>query len=182
MKIYIETQLLISAAKYDECSLPKEAFTSDLAIAEIHNIDEPERTWVAQLLENNYIPCLKVNKEEFEFARKYVYNHIINPKDFCLGVHYAIAAKVQAKLFSNDERFSLLKEEFNRINQHFGWPITKVEVAKCSTTETNLQKVREMINRLFETQGSVRTVAAVKESVEFFTREKKLNLKRVEKI
>lgn len=183
---YAETSFVLAACK-DEAAEGrlKEGFVvSDLVIAEIHNLDEPWRTWSAQLLKELNPVCLRIENDLVEFAKKYVYNKVIGYGELSLGIHYILAACGGADLLvSCDARFSELKAGFDNLNRHFGRPTIDVEVAECADWPRDmLSRIRGMVGRLCESQGSVRLTSAVYESLDFFFREKELRLRRVARL
>ncbi|BAT71221.1 hypothetical protein TST_0413 [Thermosulfidibacter takaii ABI70S6] len=187
MKIYVETTLLLAMAKDEELAQKidlKNAFISDLVLAEIHNLEEPWRNWVAKFLKEHPLVSVKLQKEEIEFARKYVYNKIIKPEEFTLGLHYFIGcSKGFDAIYTCDPLLEQLKPEMDRINLHFNKNTTEVKNFSCTDyPQADLIKIRQMINRLCESQGEVRLLTAIRESQEFFCKEKELSIKRLEKL
>ncbi len=182
MKVrYIETSVLLWCAKNRE-GLPG-GVVSDLVLAEVHNLDEPWRDWAARLLEEASPLCLRLELSEVEFAQKYVYNHVLASSDYPLGLHYALAClRGLDGVVSCGDALEERKPELDRINSHFKVPAVEVETFECSELPEKLFEVRGMIGRLLESQGPVRLLQAVRESQEFFQREKGLKLKRVGKI
>ncbi len=186
MKTYITTSLLLSIAKEPEklSQIEGEPYISDLVIAEVHNIEEPWREWVAKLLKEHPMLCVKVQKEELEFSRKYVYNKVLTPEEYCTGLHYYIGCtKGFDEVHTCNSLMAEKKEELDRINQHFNKKTTEVKLLKCTDFPAEeLSRVRKMIARLCETQGEIKLLSAIRESVDFFFKEKELSLRRVEKI
>ncbi len=187
MKAYVETSLLLAMAK--EASSFDELYTvelvvSDLVIAEVHNLEEPWRQWVAQFLNEREVACLRVEKEDLEFARKYIYNKVLSTEEYPLGVHYLMACTRGAdRCYTCDVMLEQLKEGMDRINGHFGKPTVSISVIPCEDyPRQDLLKVRAMVGRLCESQGEVRLLSAIRESVDFFQREKGIRLRRVPKV
>ncbi len=190
-RVYLDTELLIFAAKSKENEEKLNAllsghqpFLSDLIIAEIHNLDEHFRHWIAQFLERNPMPVIKVNEEIIEFARKYVYNKVIEIENFTVGLHYAIASlKGIEIIFTPSEEWLSFYQGFKRINEHFN--VSTPEIKKIEAEDipsSNLKDVRKKIARLLETQGTTRLFRAIIESQEHFFKEKGIRLTRIEKI
>lgn len=186
-KLYLETTfILLVVDRKLEDSIKEElkdkyAFTSDVTLAEIHNLEEPIREFSARFLNDINIPVLKLHEYLAEFSRKYVYNKVLEEKDYSIGLHYLIASKNSAKLITADEKFEKLKEGLDRINSYFKVPITDVEIKGTYSNEL-LDKVRYNIGKLISSQGEKKFTVSIRESSEFFIREKKLPLLRREKI
>ncbi|MGB9808101.1 MAG: hypothetical protein ACPLSJ_06035, partial [Thermosulfidibacteraceae bacterium] len=127
-RVYIETSAILFFVKKDlkenltNLLKDKTHFISDLVLAEIHNMDEPYREYTARLLEEIGFPVLKLQEEDTEFARKYVYNKVIETKEYSLGLHYYLAAKNNAAIITASNRLIEVKEGLERINNHFKVP------------------------------------------------------------
>lgn len=186
-KKYIETTSLLLAIReeFKEKLLSEikdfDYFVSDLVLAEIHNMDEPDREYVARLLNEINPLVLKIQEEDLEFGRKYVYNKVLENKDYPLGVHYLIASKNNAVIVTCAKKLSDLKDGLDRINSYFKLPTSTISLIGYYESET-LEKVRASIGRLVETQGEKKLAVNIRESSEFFIREKKLPLVRREKV
>ncbi|GEM_PF-6633105 len=190
-KVYIDTELLLFATKsreneeqFNALLSGHQPFLSDLVIAEVHNLEEQFRHWVGEFLEKNPMPVIKVNEESIEFARKYVYNKVIEMKDFAIGLHYAIASlKGIDIVFTPSDKWVELYEGFKRINEHFN--VSAPEIRKVDVKEipkSSLEEIRVKIARLLEAQGTTRLFKAIIESQELFFKEKGFRLTRIEKI
>ncbi len=181
--VYVETSAILNKAANKE-KLEGEAIISDVVLAEIHNLDEPWRDWCARLLKENPPPNIRIEQEEVEFARKYVYNKVLSKEDYIIGLHYILACLRGAKkLMTCNPLFAEKKEELDRINRHFKKPTIEIELVECTKIpEETLKKVRSMAHRLLETQGPVKLVQALRESQEFFQKEKELKIRRISRI
>lgn len=186
-KKYIETTSLLSALKdeFKEKLLSEikgfNYFVSDLVLAEIHNMDEPDREYVARLLQEINPPVLKIQEEDLEFGRKYVYNKVLESKDYPLGVHYLIASKNNAVIVTCLKKLLELKDGLERINNYFKLPTPDISIIGHYENES-LDRIRVSIGRLVEAQGEKKLAIVIRESSEFFIREKKLSLIRREKV
>ncbi len=190
-KVYVDTELIIFAAKqkenedvFNELLSGHQPFISDIVIAEIHNLNEPFRHWTAQYLEKNTFPVIKISEEAIEFAKKYVYNKVIDSKDLTIGLHFSLASyKGIDFIVTPNEKWEQYFQGFKRINEHFNLSVPEIKkVTLKEIPQTNLEDIREKIARLLETQGTTRLYRAIIESQEHFSREKKIKFQRIEKI
>lgn len=193
--ILIETSLVLAALwedpqgeevrSYLQEIREKGGHISELLLAEIHNLDEPRREWVARLLRDLPFPILRINLKAVNLAQRYVYNKIFEGSLRDLGLHAALASvKAWEELVSLDERLITAREEIERINRVAGYstPAFSHLLSIGWKGDEELDRVRALSWRVTGGKKGEEVLKIIQDMASSFLKEKKLALEKVGKV
>ena len=193
--ILIETSLVLAALlegplgeevrSYLRGIKEKGGHISEPLLAEIHNLDEPRREWVARLLKDLPFPILRMNLDAINLAQRYVYNKIFEGPLRDLGLHAALASvKAWEELVTLDERLITAREGIERINQvaNYPTPAFSLPLSIRWTGDEELDRVRALSWRVTGEKKGEEVVRIIQDMAASFLKEKRLALEKVGKV
>jgi len=193
--VLIETSLVLAALWEDPLGeevryylqgiREKGGHISELLLAEIHNLDEPRREWVARLLRDLPLPILRINLKAVNLAQRYVYNKIFEGPLRDLGLHAALASvKAWEELVTLDERLITAREGIERINQVADYPTPAFShpLSIGWKGDEKLDRVRALSWRVTGEKKGEEVMRIIQDMAASFLKEKKLALEKVGKV
>jgi len=196
MSIYIETSVILASVEKGEfgerCveflnTLSLEStYLSELVLAEVHNLEEPRREWVARLLKKRPFAIYRVSTKAIELAEKYFFNKVIAPEHRDTGLHVAIASLYGCKtLYTWDKDYIISNQQgFSKINSIFGCSLPELILPfdDYEWKDKELYNIRALSYRVTSRKDKREITRGIKESCDFFLKEKKLTLDKVGKV
>ncbi len=191
--IYVETSLVLEALKKGEegdkalahlRSIRDGGYLSEPVLAEIHNLEEPRREWVARLLKELPFPILRVNPQAVELANRYVYNRVFEGTLRDLGLHVALASVRGCEgIDTCDSRLEEALDGMKRVNQVAGYtlPTIRFPVGK-KDGDGELDEVRALAWRVTSRKKVEEVARTIQEMADSFMKEKGLSLEKVGKV
>jgi predicted nucleic acid-binding protein len=192
--IYVETSLVLEALKKGEdgeralvyLRKVKEegGYLSEVVLAEIHNLEEPRREWVARLLKELPFPLLRVNPPSVELANRYVYNRVFEGELRDLGLHVALASvRGCERLDTLDGRLDGAIEGVGRVNQVAGYPSPSINFPLGKgERDGELDGVRALSWKVTSRKKAEEVARIIQEMADSFMKEKELSLEKVGKV